>query len=104
MDLLEMNIAAYGNMHEHLELQHRGDWAVLHDRKLAGVYGSYEEAHRKAIGRFGAGQCLIAEVGGEWIDRRVKEVRTKAARWLADAGGSDPDAQYIPRRRSEPAE
>ncbi len=27
-----------------------------------------------------------------------------AAKWLAEAGGSEPDLEYIPRRRSEPAE
>ena len=72
MDLLEMNIAAYGNMHEHLECSIGVIGAVLHDRKLAGVYGSYERAHRKAIGRFGAGQCLIAEVGRR-VDRQACE-------------------------------
>ena len=101
MDPLEMNIFAYGHIREHLELQHRGDWVVLHDKKLSGVYRSYEEAHRKAMARFGSGPYLIAEVGGEWIDRRVKEVRASAAKWLAEAGGSAPDLEDIPRRRSE---
>jgi hypothetical protein len=102
MDPLEMNIAAYGHIRDHLELQHRGDWVVLHDRQLAGVYPSYEEAHHKATVRFGSSPHLIAEVGGEWIGRRVEEVQAKAAKWLADAGGSDPDARYVPRRRDEP--
>ena len=82
-------------------MQHRGDWVVVHNKKLAGIYSSYEEAHRKALGQFGPGPYLIAEVGGEWVRRRVKEVRAKAAKWLADAGGSAPDLEYIPRRRSE---
>ena len=101
MDPLETNISAYGRIQEHLELQHRGDWVVVHNRKLAGVYSSYEEAHKKALGRFGPGPYLIAEVGGEWIDRRVKEVQAKAAKWLVDAGGSAPDLEDIPRRRTE---
>ncbi len=101
MDPLETNISAYGHIREHLEMQHRGDWVVLHDKKLAGIYSSYEEAHRKALGRFGSGPYLIAEVGGEWIGRRVKEIQAKAAKWLADAGGSAPDLEDIPRRRSK---
>ena len=101
MDQLERNISAYGHLREHLEMQHRGDWVVLHDRKLAGIYGSFEEAHMKALGRFGPGPYLIAEVGGEWIDKRVGELQAKAAKWLAAAGGSAPDLEDIPRRRSE---
>ena len=101
MDQLEMNISAYGHIREHLEMQHRGDWVVLHDRRLAGIYSSYEEAHKKALGRFGPGPYLIAEVGGEWIDKRVREVQAKAANWLADAGGSALGLEDIPRRRSE---
>ena len=101
MDPLEMNIFAYGHIREHLELQHQGDWVVLHNRKLAGIYSSYEEAHEKALGRLGPGPYLIAEVGGEWIDKRVKEVQAKAAKWLVDAGGGAPDLEDIPRRRSE---
>ena len=101
VDPMEMNIAAYGHIREHLELQHRGDWVVLHQEKLAGIYSSYEEAHRKAMGHFDRSPYLIAEVGGEWINRRVKEVRAKAARWLADAGGSEPQIEDISRRRSE---
>ena len=29
---------------------------------------------------------------------------TEAARWLAEAGGTSPDAQHIPRRRSAETE
>ena len=101
MDQLEVNIAAYGHIREHLELQHQGDWAVLHDRKLVGVYNSYEDAWQKAMRTFSPGSCLIVEVGGDWIDKRVKEVQVKAANWLADAGGSVPGLEDIPRRRSE---
>ena len=42
------------------------------------------------------------------FDRMVKQFRSApeidAANWLAEAGGSEPDLEYIPRRRSEPAE
>ena len=40
---------------------------------------------------------------GEIVDNQVRESGTEAARWLAVAGGSEPDMEYIPRRRSEPA-
>ena len=102
MDAIEMNIAAYGHMRERLESKHPGEWVVLHGRKLAGTYKTHREATEYAKIRFDVGQYLIAQVGSKWIDESVREVRAKAAKWLAEAGGSDPDAQYIPRRRSEP--
>ena len=102
MDAIEMNIAAYGHMSGHLESKHPGEWVVFHDWKLAGTYKTRREAAEDARIRFDAGQYLIAQVGSKWINEGVREVRAKAAKWLADAGGSDPDAQYIPRRRSEP--
>ena len=48
-----------------------------------------------------------AKVESEF-NRMAKQFRSAAeidaAKWLAEAGGSEPDLEYIPRRRSEPAE
>ena len=102
MDVIEMDISAYGHMRECLESKHSGEWVVFHGKKLAGTYKSHREAAEDAKVRFGHEPYLIAQVGSKWIDESVREVRAKAAKWLAEAGGSDPDAKYIPRRRSEP--
>ena len=36
MDAIEMNIAAYGHMRDHLESKHPGEWVVFHDWNLPG--------------------------------------------------------------------
>ena len=102
MDAMEMNISAYGHMRDHLESKHSGEWVVFHCEKFAGTYKTHREAAEDADRRFGNGPYLIAQVGSKWTGESVREVRAKAAKWLAEAGGSDPDAKYIPRRRSEP--
>ena len=40
----------------------------------------------------------------EIVDNQVSKRETNAARWLVTAGGSEPDMEYIPRRRSEPVQ
>ena len=40
----------------------------------------------------------------EIVDNHVRNNGAEAARWLAKAGGSEPDLEYIPRRQSEPAQ
>ena len=40
----------------------------------------------------------------ERIEGLLGDTRTEAATWLAAAGGSEPDLEYVARRRSEPAE
>ena len=41
---------------------------------------------------------------GEIVDEHMRKGGTEAAHRLAAAGGSEPDIEYIPRRRSEPAQ
>ena len=40
----------------------------------------------------------------EIVDNQVSKRESDAARWLAAAGGSEPEMEYIPRRRSEPVQ
>jgi hypothetical protein len=60
---LRDEIAAYERMHADLEAAHLGEWALVHDRKLIGTYGSFDKAAREAVGRFGRGPYLIRQIG-----------------------------------------
>ncbi len=61
--LLSKQISAYEEMREHLELDHFGEWVVVHDETLAGTYESFEEAAEDAVRQFGRGPYLIRRVG-----------------------------------------
>ena len=60
---LKKEIAAYERMRDDLELEHFGEWVVVHDEKLAGIYDSFEVAADNAVQRFGRGPYLIKRVG-----------------------------------------
>ena len=64
-----------------------------------------------AFAEFSDVHAMEAEFGAKVdaeFSNMIKQFRSRAARdaakWLAEAGGSEPDLEYIPRRRSEPAE
>ena len=66
---------------------------------------------RWAFAEFRDVNTMEAEFGAKVeaeFDRMVTQFRSPAeiaaAKWLAEAGGSEPSLEYIPRRRSEPAE
>ena len=63
MSTLSEEIAAYKGMQRLLETDHFGKWVVVHNKELAGVYGSFEAAAEDAVERFGSGPYLIREVG-----------------------------------------
>lgn len=63
MSRLTDEIAAYESMQRTLELDHMGKWVVIHDKELAGIHESFEEAAEDAVNRFGSGPYLIREVG-----------------------------------------
>ncbi len=56
-------IAAFESMRSVLETEHLGEWVVVHDQKLAGVYLNMEEAAADAVRKFGRGPYLIRQVG-----------------------------------------
>ncbi len=60
---IEQEIAAYEALRVNLELHHTGQWAVVHDEALVGLYPSFDEAARDAVKRFGGGPYLIREIG-----------------------------------------
>jgi hypothetical protein len=60
---IEQEIAAYEALRVVLELHHTGQWAVVHDEALVGLYPSFDEAARDAVKRFGGGPYLIRKIG-----------------------------------------
>ena len=61
--LLTNEIEAYENLRSGLELDHFGEWVVLHDERLIAKYPSFEAAAEDAIQRFGRGPYLIRQIG-----------------------------------------
>ena len=66
----------------------RWDFAELSD-----IYAMESDLTKKIKAKF-----------GEIVDEQMRKNGTEATRWLAAAGGSEPDMEYIPRRRSELAQ
>lgn len=63
MVALSEEIAAYEAMQLDLEASHLGQWLVMKDRQVAGIYGSFEVAAAKAVEMFGRGPYLIRQIG-----------------------------------------
>jgi hypothetical protein len=60
---LREEIAAYEMMRADLESAHLGKWALVHDRKLIGVFDAFERAAETAVREFGRGPYLIRQIG-----------------------------------------
>lgn len=56
-------IAAYEGLRQALETDHLGEWALLHNRELISLFGTFEAAAQEAVRRFGRGPYLIRQVG-----------------------------------------
>lgn len=63
MASLKKEIAAYENMRSDLEIDHFGEWVLVHDEELVGTYESFEAAAIEAVPRFGRGPYLIRQIG-----------------------------------------
>ncbi len=63
MTNLDREIAAYQNMRSELESKHMGEWVLVHDEKLIGLFASFEAAAGIAVEKFGRGPYLIRQVG-----------------------------------------
>lgn len=63
MTVLSNEIAAYEEMHDVLEVDHFGEWVVIHDKQLVGTYVDFQAAAEDAVRRFGRGPYLIRQVG-----------------------------------------
>ena len=63
MALLSNEIAAYEEMRDILEVDHFGEWVVVHNEQLVGTYDDFEAAAEEAVRQFGRGPYLIRQVG-----------------------------------------
>jgi hypothetical protein len=64
---LSREIAAYDAIKADLEASHIGKWALVHDEKLIGVYGTFQETAKDAVHRFGRGPYLIRQIGSAGV-------------------------------------
>jgi hypothetical protein len=60
---LSEEIAEYERLQAGLEAQHLGKWVVVHDRRLEGIFDSFDAAAGSAVERFGRGPYLIRQIG-----------------------------------------
>ena len=60
---LSSEISAYERFRDMLEMDHFGEWVVVHNEELVGTYPSFEAAAQDAVQNFGRGPYLIRRVG-----------------------------------------
>jgi hypothetical protein len=60
---IDEEIQAYEALQPSLEAEHLGEWVVMRDLKLIGLYPSAEAASAAAIKQFGRGPYLIRQIG-----------------------------------------
>ena len=60
---LDREIAAYDAMRADLENRHMGEWAVVFNTDLVGIFSSFEDAAQAAVQKFGRGPYLIRQIG-----------------------------------------
>ena len=79
MGQLDVEIATYERMQEHLEANHKGEWAVIHGEEFIGTYPDFQEAAKTAVKRFGRGPFLIREIGAPpiFIPRYIVENQSR---------------------------
>ena len=63
MSKLTEEIAAYEGMRSQLETDHLGQWVIVRDGELVGLFDTFEEAAPCAVEKFGRGPYLIRRVG-----------------------------------------
>ena len=62
---LKPEIEAYEAMRDELESAHTGEWVLVKDRKLTGIYPSFEAAAQSAVKLYGRGPYLIRQIGAQ---------------------------------------
>ena len=57
------DIMAYEAMRSDLEAAHLGRWALIYDRELIGLFGTFDDAATEAVQKYGRGPYLIRQIG-----------------------------------------
>lgn len=65
MSPIQDEIEAYKAMQSRLEAEHKGEWILMRDCKVIGIYQTFEVAADEAVRLFGRGPYLIREIGAE---------------------------------------
>ena len=103
---LHLIVEIKGYRHENVKLKSetmRTQWLV--GANNLGTFGRWDFAELSDI--YAMESDLTKKIKakfGEIVDEQMRKNGTEATRWLAAAGGSEPDMEYIPRRRSELAQ
>lgn len=67
MSLIQDEIAAYEAIQSELEAEHRGEWILMRNRQVIGLFSSFEQAATEGLRQFGRSSYLIREIGAEPI-------------------------------------
>lgn len=60
---IEHDIEAFNAMQGALEAKHLGEWVLIYNRELVGIYAAFEGAAEDAVKKFGSGPYLIRRLG-----------------------------------------
>jgi hypothetical protein len=63
MAQLSEETAEYEKLQADLEAGHPGKWVVIHNKRLEGIFDSFDAAAESAVERFGRGPYLIRQIG-----------------------------------------
>lgn len=65
MTAIDDEIEAYERLQAKLEAEHMGQWVLIRDRELLGLFPSFELAAAEGVRQFGRSSYLIREIGAE---------------------------------------
>ena len=105
-DPLHLVVEIKGYRHENVKLKSetiRTQWLVGVNNH--GSFGRWEFAELSDV--YALESDLTEKINAEFeeiVDNQLHKRETDAVRWLVTAGGSEPEMEYIPRRRSEPVQ
>lgn len=74
MSPIEDEITAYEALQVELEAKNMGQWVLMRDRKVIGLFPSFEQAAAEGLRRFGRTSYLVREVGAEPIKLPVSVI------------------------------